>query len=80
MVRLEEATSSSCSPDPVRRDSGGSVGRLPRMLHGRGAGGVDQTDGGAVLARDGGLHRGGLAPGLQLGSVKSRRRKKGEKL
>lgn len=32
---------------------------------------MDQTDGGGVLARDGGLHRGGLAPGLQLGSVKS---------
>lgn len=32
---------------------------------------MDQTDGGGVLACDGGLHRGGLAQGLQLGGVKS---------
>lgn len=31
---------------------------------------MDQTDGGTVLARDRGLQRGGLAPGLQLSSVK----------
>lgn len=32
---------------------------------------MDQTDGSGVLACDGGLHRGWLAPGLQLSSVKS---------
>lgn len=32
---------------------------------------MDQTDGGGVLACDRGLHRGGLAPGLQLSSVKN---------
>ena len=31
---------------------------------------MDQTDGGGVLACDRGLHRGGLAPGLQLSGVK----------
>ena len=30
-----------------------------------------QTDGSGVLACDRGLHRGGLAPGLQLSGVKS---------
>lgn len=59
----------SFPPDPQRRDAGGSVRRLPRVLHGRGAGGVDQTDGSGVLARDGGLHGCGLAPGVQLGGV-----------
>lgn len=58
--------------DPEQCDAGGVFWRFPRILHGRGADGVDQTDGGGVLACDGGLHRGGLAPGLQLGSVKSR--------
>ncbi len=42
----------------------------PRVLPGRGADGVGQTDGSGVLACDRGLHRGGLAPGLQLSCVK----------
>lgn len=33
---------------------------------------MDQTNGGTVLARDRSLHRGGLAPGFQLSSVKSK--------
>lgn len=32
---------------------------------------MDQTDGSSVLACDRRLHRGGLAPGFQLSSVKS---------
>lgn len=61
------------NPDPGWSDTGGVLRRLPRVLHDRGADGVDQTDGGGVLARDGGLHWGGLAPGLQLSGVKKMR-------
>lgn len=39
---------------------------------------MDQTDGSGVLACDGGLHRGGLAPGLQLSGVKSSEEEGGE--
>lgn len=51
-------------------NAGGDVWRFSRVLHNRRAGGVDQTDGSGVLACDWSLHRGGLAPGFQLSSVK----------
>lgn len=57
-------------PDPEWCNAGGDVWRFSRVLHNRGADGVDQTDGSGVLACDGGLHRGGLAPGFQLSSMK----------
>lgn len=56
--------------DPVWCNAGGVLGGLPRILHGRSANGVDQTDGGGVLACDGRLHRGWLGAALQLGSVR----------
>lgn len=59
-------------PDPEWRDAERALGGLPRILHGRSAAGVDQADGGCVLARDRRLHRGGLAPGVQLGGVRRR--------
>lgn len=42
--------------DPEWRNSGGVVRGLPRMLHRGGAVGVDQTDGGSVLACDRSVH------------------------
>lgn len=56
--------------DPQRCAAGGSCRGLPRVLHGGGAAGVGQTHGSRVLACDWGLHRCGLAPGVQLGGVR----------
>lgn len=57
--------------DPKRRDPRGSLRRPGRLFHRRGAGGLDQADGAALLAHHRSVPRGGLGQTVQLSRLRT---------